>query len=88
MAPGSGTEGTRRNDALIDGGGRLLDRAGLKEKIGDYNTGDRGSLEFRSIPRSLVILLDSLKVGKTTHVKCSDGSLQLVRKKDGSVSAP
>jgi hypothetical protein len=72
---------------MIGTDGKPVSREELREHITVYNSHSRGSKEFGSIPRALVTILDNLKPGKTTYAKCADGQVQLMRKKDNSVSA-
>lgn len=72
---------------MIGNDGKPVSREQLRAHVANYNTQSRGSKEFAAIPRALVTVLDNLKAGKTTYVKCLDGQLQLARRKDNSVSA-
>lgn len=72
---------------MIGNDGKPVSKDGLRKHLVSYNTLSRGSKEFAAIPRALVTILDGLKPGKTTYVKCLDGQLQLSRRKDNSVSA-
>lgn len=72
---------------MIGNDGKPVSREALRQHIAAYNGGARGSKEFAAIPRALVTILDGLKAGKTTYVKCLDGQLQLSRRKDNSVAA-
>lgn len=71
---------------LIDASGKLMSRADLQGFIVHYNTCSRGSKEFAAIPRAMIIVMDNLAMGKTTYVKCRDGSAQLVRRKDNAIA--
>ncbi|WP_448189671.1 hypothetical protein [Azospirillum sp. sgz301742] len=71
---------------MIGNDGKPVPREQLRAHVAAYNTQSRGSKEFAGIPRALVTVLDNLKAGKTTYVKCIDGQLQLARRKDNSVS--
>lgn len=71
---------------LIDANGKLMSRGDLQGFITHYNTCSRGSKEFTAIPRAMIIVMDAMVIGKTTHVKCRDGSAQLVRRKDNTIS--
>lgn len=71
---------------LIDANGKLMSREALKGFIAAYNTSSRGSKEFGAIPRAMVIVMDGLVVGKTTYVKCADGTAQLTRRKDKAIA--
>lgn len=71
---------------MIGNDGKPQSREQLRAHIANYNAGQRGSKEFAAIPRALVTVLDGLKPGKTGYVKGSDGQMQLVRRKDGSVA--
>lgn len=72
---------------MIGNDGKPVSKDDLRKHLTNYNTQSRGSKEFAAIPRALVTILDGLKPGKTTYVKCLDGQLQLSRRKDNSVSA-
>ena len=72
---------------MIGNDGKPVPREELRRHIATYNTQSRGSKEFAGIPRALVTVLDNLKAGKTTYVKCIDGQIQLSRRKDNSVAA-
>jgi len=72
---------------MIGNDGKPVSREQLRGHVTTYNTQSRGSKEFAAIPRALVTILDALKAGKTSYVKCLDGQLQLSRRKDNSVSA-
>ena len=67
--------------------GKPVTREELRKHVTLYNTQPRGSKEFASLPRALVTVLDNLKPGKTSYAKCADGQVQLMRRKDNSVSA-
>ncbi|HYD31071.1 MAG TPA: hypothetical protein VEB64_09490 [Azospirillaceae bacterium] len=71
---------------LVDANGKLMSRDALKGFIAAYNAGNRGAKEFAAIPRALVIVMDNLTVGKTTYVKCADGTAQLARRKDKTIA--
>lgn len=71
---------------MIGNDGKSQTREQLRAHIAVYNQGQRGSKEFGNIPRALITILDGLKPGKTGYVKGSDGQMQLVRKKDGTVA--
>lgn len=72
-------------DTMIGKDGKPVTRDELRHHVAAYNGQPRGSQEFMAIPRALVTVLDGLKSGKTTYVKCGDGQLQLSRRKDNSV---
>lgn len=72
---------------MIGNDGKPVPREALRRHIAVYNTVSRGSREFAAIPRALVTVLDNLKPGKTTYVKCIDGQLQLSRRKDNGIAA-
>jgi len=72
---------------MIGNDGKPVSREQLRGHVVTYNTQSRGSKEFAGIPRALVTIMDGLKAGKTTYVKCADGQVQLMRRKDNSVSA-
>lgn len=72
---------------MIGNDGKPVPREELRRHIAAYNTQARGSKEFAGIPRALVTVLDNLKAGKTTFVKCIDGQIQLSRRKDNSIAA-
>lgn len=71
---------------MIGNDGKPVSREQLRAHVATYNTQSRGSKEFGGIPRALVTVLDTLKAGKTTYVKCQDGQIQLSRRKDNSVA--
>lgn len=75
---------------LVDANGVLMKRAALAEFIATYNRfgvgQGRGAKEFTALPRALVIVMDNLALGKTTYVKCADGTAQLTRRKDNSIA--
>jgi len=71
---------------MIGNDGKPQTREMIRAHVAVYNLGQRGSKEFAAIPRALTIILDGLKPGKTGYVKGIDGQMQLVRKKDDSVS--
>lgn len=72
---------------MIGNDGKPVSKDELRKHLTSYNTQSRGSKEFAAIPRALVTILDGLKSGKTTYVKCMDGQMQLSRRKDNSISA-
>ena len=72
---------------MIGNDGKPVSREQVRAHVATYNTLSRGSKEFGGIPRALVTILDNLKAGKTAYVKCLDGQVQLMRRKDNSVSA-
>lgn len=72
---------------MIGNDGKPVSRELIRAAVTAYNGSSRGSKEFAAIPRALVTILDALQPGKTGYVKGSDGQVQLVRRKDGSVSA-
>jgi hypothetical protein len=71
---------------MIGNDGKPLGKDQVRAAVAVYNAGARGSEEFASLPRALVIILDNLGVGKTTYVKGRDGQLQLNRRKDLSIA--
>lgn len=71
---------------MIGNDGKPVGREALRAHVAVYNTQPRGSTAFAAIPRALVTVLDGLAVGKTTYVKGSDGQLQLMRRKDKTVT--
>ena len=71
---------------MIGNDGKPLGKDQVRAAVAVYNTGARGSREFASIPRALVIILDNLAVGKTTYLKGLDGQLQVNRRKDQSIA--
>lgn len=72
---------------MIGNDGKPVSRDQLRGHVETYNTQSRGSKEFAGIPRALVTIMDGLKLGKTTYVRCVEGQLQLARRKDNSISA-
>ena len=70
---------------MIGNDGKPINRDQVRAAVSTYNLGARGSKEFASIPRALVIILDNLTMGKTTYVKGIDGQVQLNRRKDKSI---
>ncbi len=70
---------------MIGNDGKPINRDMVRAFVGLYNSESRGSKEFASIPRALVIILDNLAVGKTTYVKGADGQLQVTRRKDKTI---
>ena len=71
---------------MIGNDGKPISREQVRAAVAVYNQGIRGSKEFSTIPRALVVILDNLAIGKTTYVKGSDGQLQLSRRKDKIVT--
>jgi len=71
---------------MIGNDGKPMTKGGIRDAVAVYNTESRGSKEFAVIPRALVTILDNLVVGKTTYVKCSDGQLQVNRRKDKTIA--
>jgi hypothetical protein len=72
---------------MIDGNGKPITKQALAGYLATYNQGIRGSKEFGALPRALIIVCDNLQIGKTTYVKCSDGQVQLSRRKDKSIGS-
>lgn len=72
---------------MIDNNGKPISKQTLGAMLATYNQGVRGSKEFGALPRALIILCDNLQVGKTTYVKCTDGQVQLSRRKDKSIGS-
>ena len=72
---------------MIGNDGKPVFREQLRGHVATYNSQPRGSKEFAGIPRALVTVMDGLKPGKTTYIRCADGQIQLARRKDNSVSA-
>ena len=70
---------------MIGNDGKPVLREQLREHITTYNTQSRGSKEFAAIPRALITVLDNLKAGKTTYIKCQDGQLQVSRRKTNDI---
>lgn len=72
---------------MIGNDGKPMSRDMIRAAVAVYNAESRGSKAFAGIPRALVTILDGLAPGKTGYVKGLDGQLQLVRRKDNSVTA-
>jgi hypothetical protein len=72
---------------MIGSDGKPLTKAQVQQALTVYNGGNKGSKEYRALPRALVIIFDRLAVGQTTYVKAADGQMQVSRRKDKTVAA-